>query len=602
MAQTIRPIAEIFTLLADNTMELISAQDVRDAIISLYVNATPVWTDVEHVADQLVRRPDGRVYVANDAIPAGTGFVEGTTGATWQVAIDGSGLVAGVAEGRILTVDATGRPVASAMHETANEVMFDKNAMFPGGTVSLEGFEISNPGGQLFLHDTAIDVTYGVPSRVFDEATGSGFFGIDDFTAVTAADFQPRDDETVTITDGSTLRVNITELASALIQQWETGVGGTGKFYVQIRRGTTASDPIIYVSHTPAQIAAENVFSMGGGNTVHDSRSHPLLMLGTVQYVVEFIAVGGDAVFPGTTVTQADVDNPESLFDVVGQEVPFFRTTFKIFSQLRVLTENDIRSDEQVQDLVAAMVVGGTHNGLAVTYDDENGVINLNVTGTAPPVSPDPGVSALSIGIPATVNVGTNLNASQTVRFTTQGTSSITALTLVVTGGDDITLTVPTMDGSHTQAVTLAGIDTSSAGSVTFQIRGTTSDSQTIMSNVQTVNVRAVQDNEQAYYGVQSLESAFPTVPLAQLTAVDVQQPGSSYEISTSFLANYTLGILEPTDRPITSILEQTFGVESLDRFTRTAAARTIGGQTYDLLTLTNDGPTGDIDFEVTHG
>lgn len=82
MVQTVRPISEIFTLLADNNMGAISAQDMRDAIISLAVNTTPIWSDIDWPADHLVLRSDG-IYQANDEIPAGTGFVEGTTGATW---------------------------------------------------------------------------------------------------------------------------------------------------------------------------------------------------------------------------------------------------------------------------------------------------------------------------------------------------------------------------------------------------------------------------------------------------------------------------------------------------------------------------------------
>ena len=245
------------------------------------------------------------------------------------------------------------------------------------------------------------------------------------------------------------------------------------------------------------------------------------------------------------------------------------------------------------------MFTGGTHNGISFSYDDTDGFIDATVTGGVP--QPGPSITNFSINIPATVNTGTDLNNARTIQFTTAGTSQLATMELVVTPGTNQTLTVPSSDGTHTQSVTLAGTDTSSPGTITLQIRATTTGSATIMSNSQTVTIRVVGADEQAYYGVRPTND-FATINPGSLTAVDVQPPGTQYTISGSWPATQFIGILEPTDRPITSIIETAFNQETLSTWTRTAAVRTINGQAYDLLTQQNNGPTGTFDFRVTHG
>lgn len=259
----------------------------------------------------------------------------------------------------------------------------------------------------------------------------------------------------------------------------------------------------------------------------------------------------------------------------------------------------DIQTTEQIQDIVAAMFTGGTHNGISFSYDDADGFIDATVTGGVP--QPGPSITNFSINIPTTVNIGTNLNDARTIQFTTSNTAQIASMELVVTTGTNQTLTVPSADGSHSQSVTLAGINTSAAGTVVFQIRATTTGNVAIMSNSQTVTIRAVSADEQAYYGVRATND-FATVVTALLTPVDVQPPGTQYTISGSWPATQFIGILEPTDRPITSIVETAFNQETLSTWSRTASARTINGQVYDLLTQRNNGPTGTFEFRVRHG
>lgn len=265
-----------------------------------------------------------------------------------------------------------------------------------------------------------------------------------------------------------------------------------------------------------------------------------------------------------------------------------------------IATGATANSTEQIQDIVGAMFLNGTHNGIVPSYNDQNGTIGLNVTGTQPPASPGASVSNFSIDIASTVDTNTILNNQRQITFTTGETSQIATLNLIVTTGDDQTLTVPTLDGTHTQSVTLSGIDTSTAGTVTFQIRGTDQDGMVIMSNVQTVTIRARTQDELAYYAVRPTDD-FSTVAISSLSGEDVQPPASQYTIAGSWPATHVLGILEPTDRPISQIVETAFNRDTLSRWTRTANARVINGQAYDLLTLTNNGVGSNFEFRVTH-
>lgn len=527
---------------------------------------------------------------------------------------DGTVSIPGVADGTIPMV-VGGALVASSMVESDDEVRSGKSLQLPGGSLDIEQFRLSYQGGQGLLGTSLLENrSFDFASREFTEASGSLDLFVENREASTTFAFQSRTDERI---NDSQLIVNVRNAVTATIFQWTSAVDAqaSGDFYIEIFRGTSITPGMEpeYVSHTSAQIASGDVFTLNGGNVDHDTRviptdsadlprrSHPLQFVAGADYVVRFTAVGANFNVLGTTTTQEDIDDPQGIFTVVGQQVPSYAVTFQPLTQERVLTVADLRSDEQVQDISAAMLTGGTHQGITVRYDDDTGTIDLDVTGVNPPIAPTASVSSLVVDIPGTVATGFNFNTSHTITFNTSDTGNISTLNLVITGGDDQALTVPTMDGTHTQALTFAGFSSGSAQVVTFQIRGTTNTGAAIMSNTYTVNVRDVQDHEQAYFGVRPTDD-FATVNVATLTGVDVQAPGSTYDVSVSLPATQVLGILEPTDRVITSILEQTFGVESLDRFTRTAAVRTIGGQSYDLLTLTNNGPTGNIDFRVTHG
>lgn len=596
MVDTVRPLAALQTLLADNVAGDISAQDVRDVLLSLWVQTIPIWQDIAHEKGQFVLR-EGRIYEANDPIPAATGFVTGTTGATWALVLDGSGLFPSVAAGRLLTVDGTGAPVQSSMAEITDRITSDKQIEVPGGGgFILSNWDVSAQGAIIGFEELASQTMYlpvasrletGGATRPFVELLGAS--GNTTSPSNTSEEFASASD-----THQFQIRTSERALVSSYTFERPAGAANAIECNLIIRLNSHSdANPLVDYERDHPQ---SETFTLGPGQTTITLPSPGFFPADTDLFVTLVSNFGDNLRLLGQTI-DVDPGGPTN-----NQPVPFFTTARRVSVSTDLAYLSETRTLEQFQDTVAAMFTGGTHNGITATYDDVNGVVDLAVTGTTPPLSTEGSVSAFSIDVPSTVNVGTDLNTARTVRFTTTNTSDIASLELVVTTGTNQTITVPASDGAHSQSVTLAGISTAAAGTVTFQIRGTRTGGQAIMSNVQTVTIRAVSADEQAYYGVRSTND-FATVNVASLTAVDVQPPGSQYTISGSWPATEFVGILEPTDRPITSIVETAFNQETLSTWTRTSNARTINGQTYDLLVQQNNsGVTGTFEFRVTHG
>lgn len=595
MVDTVRPLATLQNLLADNVAGDISAQDVRDVLLSLWVQTIPFWQDIAHDKGQLALR-EGRVYEANDPIPAGTGFVIGTTGATWQLVLDGSGLFPTVPNGRLLTVDGTGAPIASSLIEVTDRITSDKQIEVPGGGgFILSNWDVSAQGAIIGFEELASQTMYlPVASRLETAGATRPFFELLGPSGNTTA-LANTSEEFATASDTHQFQYVTSERALVTSYTFERPVGAANAIECNLTiRLNSHTDPNPLVDYQRDHPQSETFTLAAGSNTI-TLPSPGFFPADTTLFVTIESLFNDNLRLLGQTI---DVDPGPGTNN---QPVPSFTTARRTSTSTNLAYQSETRTLEQFQDTVAAMLTGGTHNGITVTYDDVDGFIDLSVTGTTPPLSTEGSVSAFSINIPATVNVGTDLNNARTVQFTTANTTDIATLELVVTPGTNQTITVPASDGAHSQGVTLAGISTAAAGTITFQIRGTRQGGQAIMSNVQTVTIRAVTADEQAYYGVRPTND-FVSVDLSLLTAADVQPPGSQYTISGSWPATQFVGILEPQDRPITSIIETAFGTETLTTWTRSAGARTINGQLYDLLTQQNNGPTGNYEFRVTHG
>ena len=591
MVDTVRSLSALQALLADNVTGDISAQDLRDAIISLWSSTIPLWTDDAHVAGQLVRRADGKIYRANDAITSGTPFTIGTTGATWTAIIDGSNIIAGVNEGQLVTVDSGGLPTASSMTETTPRIRSTKELQVPGsGGLIVANLDILGQGLVIGVEDLATNRMF-LP--VMSELTTPGSQRPQDLglAAVSNVFQQTSEGEAIAAAASSVQFSNQNTLAGTAIsfslrRPPSAGVANNCNIVVRLNNHTDPNPILDYKRDAPNAAG----FTLSGENPV--------------------ITFPVPAFFPGTTVIYTTIvsDDGDNL-DLLGatldlgdgaQLIPAGTIQGRLSTPRPLAFQSEIPTTENIQDIVAAMFTGGTHSGISFVYDDVDGFIDATVTGVTPPIGTAGSVSSFSINLPDTVNVGTDINTARTITFTTANTTDIATLELVVTTGNNISLTVPASDGTHTVDVTLSGISTSTPGTRTFQIQGTLQDSTAIMSNTVTVTIRAQTADEFAYYGVRATND-FATVDTALLTSVDVQPPGTQYTIAGTWPAGETLGILEPADRTISSIVETAFGSETLSRWTVTNSARTINTQAYNLYTLVNNGPSGNFAFRVTH-
>ena len=216
----------------------------------------------------------------------------------------------------------------------------------------------------------------------------------------------------------------------------------------------------------------------------------------------------------------------------------------------------------------------------------------------APSTFNAPAITSFGIqGQATSVQPDTTITGAQVFEYSVTNAANVQGTLTLSQAGTALATNVD--PAGTTVGLSVTEVTLSAGESVSWTLSGTDTMSNTIP--VATFTVRAVQDHEQAYYGVRPTDD-FATVDLTSLTPVDVQPPAVQYTISGTWPASNVLGILEPTDRAISSIIETAFNQETFPTlWTRTAGARTIGGQTYDLLTQTNNGPSGNYEYRVTH-
>ena len=191
-----------------------------------------------------------------------------------------------------------------------------------------------------------------------------------------------------------------------------------------------------------------------------------------------------------------------------------------------------------------------------------------------------PVLQNFAIDIPGRVDLDTDLNVSKRITFNAHNSANLSSLNLVVTVGDDIPVGLPINDGVNGLDVLLAGIDTSSAGSLVFRLEGVDSNGDAVHSNSVTIQLANVQAHEYLYYGYS--DSNNPAVvdvnTLSQIEAV-------SGDINIA-LGNPTLGqrliILAPADHAVQSIINTATGFSVLGSYETTNNVRQIGSVNYN--------------------
>lgn len=323
---------------------------------------------------------------------------------------------------------------------------------------------------------------------------------------------------------------------------------------------------------TPLATAAETLNFTGAGVTATGT--------GTLKTIN--IPGGGGGV-SGITIQDEGVPltTAATALNFVGTGV---QATGAAQTKTITFTNSLLIQDEGSPVGAAGQTLNFTGGGVTVTGTGATKVINIPAGAAGNAI---PSLHNFSISIPSRVDIGTDLNVQQTITFDVSNYSLITAFRLIVTDGDDITLTNPIRDGVQTQTVTLTGTNTGAATTVTFQLEADFTGG-TATSNIVTVNVANLQAQEQAYVGSR-LTNDFATVDVSTLTAFDVTAAGSVYTFSQSVNNGEILGILSPNNRDPVSVVNTVLNIDDLSRFTATTNVRTIGGLSYNLLILTNN-------------
>ena len=204
-----------------------------------------------------------------------------------------------------------------------------------------------------------------------------------------------------------------------------------------------------------------------------------------------------------------------------------------------------------------------------------------------------PSAHNFSININSRVDVGTDLNVQHTVTYSVTNRQNISTTQLIVTPGDNTTLTNATRDGIQTQNVTVTGTDTSSATTITFLVRLTDTQNNTHDSNTVTITVADPITHEQTHFG---------TI-LSTEDETDIVFANDDIEARDAFAGTWTVSGIPadsnlyrlywavPTaDGSITRVSQGGFtlyedGLSSGNQFTELSNI-TIGGQTYNVLLM----------------
>lgn len=207
-----------------------------------------------------------------------------------------------------------------------------------------------------------------------------------------------------------------------------------------------------------------------------------------------------------------------------------------------------------------------------------------------------PSLQNLSVDIQSRVDIGTNLNVSHIFTWDAHNSANLSTLLIQVVSGTNQTITLPIHDGSNSLTTTLSGIDTSSSGTVTFQLRGTDTRGNEVTSNLVTITIANV--SAHANYMAITNDNLATSVDIG--TAQNSADLNPSFTIPT-FTGNSYIQILQTmTNSEFTFI--NIGGLNQKGGFTINENARTIGGQAYRQYVTTNLITTALIGQTITTG
>ena len=273
----------------------------------------------------------------------------------------------------------------------------------------------------------------------------------------------------------------------------------------------------------------------------------------------------------GYSVIESPVGAPENFSVVIDRSAKVIENTI-----LYVVVEQNTQGTGDIELRGINTTIGGVTGFFA--YLEQDYVLEAQDLIPLASNVPLPSLHEFSINIASRVDLNTDLNVQQTLTFDTTGHSQFTALELIVTAGTNQTLTLPTTDGLQSQSVTLTGIDTSSQGSVTFQLSGTHSGG-TVTSNVVTISVRDLAPEEFTY--VNSQTDRLPAnFTIAGANSQEFRTP-QTIAVPTYTNSEYIVIAQPQAEADITSLMIG--GLEQFSTFEKVVGTAMVGGVTYEL-------------------
>jgi len=542
----------------------------RDA----YAAANADWL-AEYDADRtlVVRVTVGDVstYYSRPASPTGTDDWDDVTpvvtGPAGMGAIDQA-----IPFGTLLEAvdDGSGNKVAGAapLRSTTAGIVPDTNIMSGASELALQAAALKSPGNTLRLEQMPTNRTFDVLlAEVKEDGTGFPFWR--NYDAIDAQPFQSRADIPGGISS-TLVQFNIVELLNAEVRRWVINTAGTGKFYFRAWQGSTATGEPFFTSHRPDEIAAGNVFDLTDAGLTFETE---FLMEQGVEYVIQLVSPDTTPfTLGGTVTTQADVDDPTTLFNTVGQTVPQFSTGFLEFTDERLATrsEVDAKEDSLGDPAKDGQILQSTTAGVRSWVDQLSGTditgllealtgadrLDYNALKNRPAIVPPP-LTAPSIdsftldGVNQGEDAPFNLSGNVTFRFAISSASNIQGDITILQGTSVLSSTITKTATSVTLAVNAVTLN--AGESVTFTIRATSSLSGNPTIE-RTFTVTAVQAQDYIYLAAE--DSSDPSTTVVAAATQIGYTPGNQVVTIPTFTGNKYLKILQrASDPPITQIL-----------------------------------------------
>ena len=492
---------------------------------------------------------DSLVDVLPDAPTDGNTYVRRGSDRTWQPSSAGGGGTPDTTQDTYIPKKSGTDFVNSALRETDTMVISSKTLQVPPGSIQIgENFTISAGNRCLNIVNGALGLNGVVHPVTFTDA------GSDEPVWF---DFAAKD----------------TRIRHAGTADQNTGNFNFQYTVVEDRLITQINFDAVNVSTTARVVIRLNSDT---GQIIH-IQENVTTSVGMNQFVLE-----NPLIFLQSDILNISVENVTVRGTITGSDFfPYFESVGHPFTIYEIVTAKDIES--RIYNKIKDDIIAGT--GINITPND--GAQQITISSISGGVFLQPQLTGLDLGLGSRVDLNTNLNVAQTVSYNVmhyQNIDGAQPFTLVVSDGDNKTVTVPTSDGAQSESITLSGIDTSTEKTITFQITGTDTQTNSISSNTYSLEVRTLATHEFLLYWQSTTDQLASSVDIG--TAGSSETIAGTYQIETYTGSRYH-NILVRADQP--ALTEIIIGsINQIGAYTLNSNARVINSQNYNQYVSNN--------------